>query len=118
GASPLRRFSRARLSAPLSALGPGLGSLGLTADWSELAIGQTEMAARLNWRVDLAGVHLDHGVEYRQVRRVDGARSDRLLYVGAAALTRGPLSARAAFRQALSGDTGLESYDASLQYRL
>lgn len=118
GASPLRRSSRARVSAPLSILGPGLGSLGLAVDWYDLAGGQQELAARINWRVDLRGVHFDHGIEHREVRRADAIGTDRTLYVGAAALTRGPLGARAAVRHALSGGAGLESYDASLQYRV
>ena len=118
GASPLRRFTRGRISAPLSILGVGLGSISLGADRYELETGQRELAARLNWRVDMSGVHFDHGVEYRDTRREDGVALNRAFYVGAAALTRGPLSARAAVRYALSGETGLESYDLGLQYRV
>lgn len=117
-AIPLRRFSRARLSTPLSALGPGLGSISLSADRSELVSGRQETTARLNWRVETRGINFDHGVEYRTERRIDGSTLDQAFYAGAASLTRGPLSARAALRYGLSGESDLETYDVSIQYRL
>lgn len=118
GFNALRRFSRARLSAPLSWLAPGLGSVSLTSDRFEHATGRREWAARGNWRVDLFGAHFDHGVEYRDIRQVDGTTFDEAFYVGAAALTRGPLSGRAQMRYRLTGDQGLQTYDVSVQYRL
>lgn len=116
--SPLRRFSRVRLSMPLSVLGPGLGSLALSADRSELVWGRRETTARINWRVEARGISFDHGMEYRAERRVDGSTLDQAFYAGAASLTRGPLSARAALRYGLSGESDLETYDVSVQYRL
>lgn len=118
GFNPLRRFSRVRLSAPLSAIAPGLGSISLTSDRLEQVTGRREWAARFNWRVDLFGAHFDHGVEYRDIHQADGFPLEEAFYVGAASLTRGPISGRAAMRYRLSGEQALESYDVSVQYRL
>lgn len=117
GFNALRRYSRARLSAPLSSLAPGLGSLSLTSDRFEQVTGRREWAARLNWRVDRFGAHFDHGLEYRDIRQADGAPQKDALYVGAASLTRGPLSGRASLRYRLSGERALEGYDMGVQYR-
>lgn len=118
GFNALRRFSRVRLSAPLSHLAPGLGSISLTSDRLEQETGRREWAARANWRVDLFGAHFDHGVEYRDIRQVDDTRFEEAFYVGAATLTRGPLSGRAQLRYRLTGDQGLQNYDVNVQYRL
>lgn len=113
---PLRRFSRLRLSAPLSDLAPGLGSLALTAERAERLSDQEDLSARLNWRVESRGVHFDHGLEYRSIRSPGQEAWSEAFYVGAASLTRGRISARAAVRYGLS-ESGLEAYDASVQYR-
>lgn len=118
GFNALRRFSRVRLSAPLSNLAPGLGSLSLSADRYEQETGRRELAARLNWRVDLFSAHFDHGVEYRDIHQIDDTSLEEAFYVGAASLTRGPFSGRAALRYRLTGEQALESYDMSGQYRL
>lgn len=116
-ASPMRRFSRMRFSTPLSIIREGLGSISLAAERAVLASGRTDTTARLNWRVETRGISFDHGVEFRDERRPDGSSVDQAFYAGAGSLTRGPLSARAAVRLSLSGDSPMESYDVSLQYR-
>lgn len=118
GFNALRRFSRVRLSAPLSFLAPGLGSLALVSDRFEHQTGLREWVARANWRVDVFGAHLDHGVEYRDIQQGDGTTFEEAFYVGAATLTHGPLSGRAAMRYRLTGEQALQSYDMSMQYRM
>lgn len=118
GYNALRRFTRVRVSSPLSDIAPGLGSVSLTSDRLEQVTGRREWAARVNWRVDLFGAHFDHGVEYRDIHQTDGSPLEEAFYVGAASLTRGPFSGRAAVRYRLTDGQMLESYDMSGQYRL
>ena len=118
GSNPLKGASRIRLSVPLSNIAEGLGVLSVSAERLDMAEGGRETSARVNWRASWRAVRFDHGLEHRSLRLEDGSTQDETYYVGAATVSRGRLSARAAMRHSLSGGSQTDIYEVGLQHRI